>query len=185
MRMHDSRPVRRGLAGVAAAVLAAGTLAACGPTAAPSTTTPAAPHANATATTAATLTTVDGKSIDLPAAAPTAVLFFSAGCGECVGGGKSLAAAHTAVQKAGGHAQFLAVDMVPTESAADVGTFLDQVNGTGLPAVVDTNGALTSRYQVSALTTVLVIDPAGQVTYRGHAPSQDQILAALGPSASP
>lgn len=183
MRMHDSRPARRGLPKVAAVLLAAGTLAACGPTAAPSTTTSASPHANAT--TAAILTTVDGKTVDLPAAAPTAVLFFSYGCGECVGGGKSLAAAHTAVQKAGGHARFLAVDMVPTENAADVGKFLDQVNGTGLPAVVDTNGALTSRYQVSAQTTVLVIDPAGQVTYRGHAPSQDQILAALGPSASP
>ncbi|WP_071286362.1 TlpA family protein disulfide reductase [Mycolicibacterium llatzerense] len=183
MKTRDTRTWRHGLPNVAAALLAAGTLAACGPTATPSTTTPASPHAGAT--TAATLTTVDGKSIDLPAAAPTAVLFFSFGCGECVGGGKSLAAAQAAVQKVGGHARFLAVDMVPTESTADVGTFLDQVNGAGLPAVVDTNGALTSRYQVSAQTTVLVIDPAGQVTYRGHAPSQDQILAALGPSASP
>lgn len=115
---------------------------------------------------------------------PTAILFFSYGCGECVGGGKSLAAARAAVEKAGGSAKFLAVDIVPTEKPADVRHFLDQIGGTSLPAVVDTNGALTSRYQVTAPTTALVIDPSGQISYRGHAPSQDQILAALGSSAA-
>ncbi len=101
-----------------------------------------------------------------------------------VGGGKSLAAARAAVEKAGGSAKFLAVDIVPTEKPADVRHFLDQIGGTSLPAVVDTNGALTSRYQVTAPTTALVIDPSGQISYRGHAPSQDQILAALGSSAA-
>ncbi|WP_235679511.1 TlpA family protein disulfide reductase [Mycolicibacterium monacense] len=127
---------------------------------------------------------MDGKTVELPAAAPTAILFFSYGCGECVGGGKSLAAARAAVEEAGGSAKFLAVDIVPTEKPADVRHFLDQIGGTSLPAVVDTNGALTSRYQVTAPTTALVIDPSGQISYRGHAPSQDQILAALGSSAA-
>ena len=75
-------------------------------------------------------------------------------------------------------------DTAPTEKPADVRHFLDQIGGTSLPAVVDTNGALTSRYQVTAPTTALVIDPSGQISYRGHAPSQDQILAALGSSAA-
>lgn len=173
--------------GVAAVMLAAGALAACGQSA--TTSNPASPP-QATATTstpaavATRLTTVDGKPVELPAAAPTAILFFSYGCGECVGGGKSLAAARAAVEKAGGSAKFLAVDIVPTEKPADVHLFLDQIGGTSLPAVIDTNGALTSRYQVTAPTTALVIDPSGQITYRGHAPSQDQILTALGSSAA-
>ncbi|MCX8565143.1 redoxin domain-containing protein [Mycolicibacterium mucogenicum] len=166
---------------MAAAVAAAALLTACGPSATTSNPTPP-PQSSAAA--AAMLTTVDGTKVDLPAAAPTAMLFFSTGCGECVGGGKSLAAARAAVQKAGGSARFLAVDMVPTENTADVHRFLDQIGDTSVPAVVDPNGALTSRYQVSAQTTVLVVDPSGQITYRGHAPSQEQILAALGSSAA-
>lgn len=173
-----------GWAGAAAVLLAAGALTACGQSA--TTTNPTSPpHASATPATATTaLTTVDGNTIDLPAAAPTALLFFSYGCGECVDGGKSLAGARAAVEKAGGSARFLAVDMVPSENPADVRHFLDQIGGTGVPAVVDANGDLTSRYQVTAPTTALVIDPSGQITYRGHAPSQDQILAALGSSAA-
>lgn len=180
LTLGDARSLRRGLS-AAAALLTAGMLTACGPAATTSTTTPT-PHASATTT--ATLTSVDGTSIELPAAVPTAVLFFSYGCGECVGGGKSLAAAQAAVEKAGGHARFLAVDMVPSENTGDARGFLEQIGSPSLPAVVDTNGVLTSRYQVTALTTVLVIDPSGQVTYRGHAASRDQILAALGASAS-
>jgi hypothetical protein len=142
--------------------LTAGALTACGPAATTSTTTPAPPTG---------------------AAAP-AVLFFSAGCGECVGGGTAVAGARAAVQKATGTARFLAVDMVPTENTADVHRFLDQIGDTNLPAVIDTHGDLTSRYQVTAQTTLLVIDPSGRITYRGHAPAQDQILTALGPSAA-
>jgi hypothetical protein len=169
-----------GWAGAAAVILAAGVLTACGPSA--TTSSPTSPPQSSA--TAAVLTTVDGKTVDLPATAPTAMLFFSTGCGECVGGGTSLAAARAAVQKAAGTARFLAVDMVPTENTADVHRFLDQIGDTSLPAVVDPTGALTGRYQVSAQTTVLVVDPSGQITYRGHAPSQEQILTALGSSAA-
>lgn len=171
----------RGLRGIAAVMLAGGVLTACGSATTTNTTT-SPPQANAT--TATVLTTVDGTKIDLPGSAPTVVLFFSYGCGECVGGGKSLTAARAAVEKAGGSARFLAVDMVPGERAADVRRFLGQIGGNSLAAVVDTDGALTSRYAVSSLTTVIVIDASGRVTYRGQAPSTDQILAALGTSAS-
>ncbi|WGI36022.1 MULTISPECIES: TlpA family protein disulfide reductase [Mycolicibacterium] len=176
-RSRLTRPVY----GVAAALLTAGALTACGPAATTSTTTPAPPTG---AAAPAALTTVDGHSVDLPATSPTAVLFFSAGCGECVGGGTAVAGARAAVQKATGTARFLAVDMVPTENTADVHRFLDQIGDTNLPAVIDTHGDLTSRYQVTAQTTLLVIDPSGRITYRGHAPAQDQILTALGPSAA-
>ena len=72
-----------------AAVLAAGslTLTACGNSADPATAGSGSP---------ATVTSVDGQQISLPAnGKPTAVFFFSVGCGECVNGVRSLGEAAT------------------------------------------------------------------------------------------
>ncbi|WP_247600226.1 TlpA family protein disulfide reductase [Mycobacterium intracellulare] len=125
------------------------------------------------------LTTVDGQRVSVPGSTPTALLFFSFSCGECVGGGKSLAQAQASAQQAGSKAGFLLVDMDPHESAQDAARFRDQIGGKNLPAVIDTDARLSRTYKISAPTTVIVVDPAGKVTYQGHAPSADQILAQL------
>ena len=169
---------RRLLAAVTG-LLAVGALVACGPATSPNPS--AAP--GAPATNAITLTTVDGKQVTVPASTPTALLFFSYSCGECVGGGKSLAQAQAAAQKTNSSVGFLAVDMDPKESPQDIAAFLEQIDGQNLPAATDQGATLSRTYQVSALTTVIVVDPAGKVTYRGHAPSSDQITAALNEAA--
>lgn len=122
------------------------------------------------------VTTISGSVLRVPGDKPTALLFFSATCGECVQGGKNVVAA---AHQSGSAASFLAVDMAPGETTADINTFLDAIGEPRLPAALDPGGTLTRTYGVTALTTVVVIDPAGQVVYQGVAPATAQIVDAL------
>ncbi|SKM30216.1 alkyl hydroperoxide reductase/ Thiol specific antioxidant/ Mal allergen [Mycobacteroides abscessus subsp. massiliense] len=185
-----ARPGRRtmvrrllAVAVAAAAALAAATLAACGPASttspAPTTSThPSGPSGNSAASAnPVSLTTIDGKQVSVPGPVPTALFFFSVGCGECVGGGKSFAQA--TAQTAPRKAAFLAVDMDPGDSPEAITGFLQQIGAQNLPAVIDRGATLSRTYQVSALSTLIVVDPAGKVTYRGTDPSADKIVAAV------
>ncbi|WP_344870137.1 TlpA family protein disulfide reductase, partial [Rhodococcus aetherivorans] len=107
---------------------------------------------------------------------PTALFFFSVGCGECVGGAKSVA---QAAGQLGDKASFVLVDMDPGESAQTVAGFQDFTGTQALPAVIDTGATLTTRLSVASLSTLVVVDPAGKVTYRATDPSADQITTAL------
>jgi hypothetical protein len=140
----------RRLLAAATTLLAVGALVACGPATRPNPSAAPGAPANASAaqgspaTNVVTLTTVDGSAVSVPESTPTAVFFFSYSCGECVGGGKSLAQARAAAQKTNSGAGFLAVDMDPKESAQDIAAFLEQINGQNLPAAID-EGATLSR----------------------------------------
>ncbi|MDI3313373.1 MAG: TlpA disulfide reductase family protein [Mycobacterium sp.] len=166
------------LQAVAAAVLAIGAAAACGPSTSPSPTGAGKPAATHATSGPVTLTTVDGKQVTVPGRVPTALFFFSvAGCEECLAGGKSFAQA--AAKTPGGKAAFLAVDMDPSDPPQKATDFLGQVGAPTLPAVIDKGAVLTGRFQVTALSTLIVVDPAGKVTYRATGPSADQITTAL------
>ena len=120
--------------------------------------------------------TVTGTSISVPGDKPTALFFFSVGCGECVGGAKSVA---QAAGQLGDKASFVLVDVDPGESAQTVAGFQDFTGTQALPAVIDTGATLTTRLSVASLSTLVVVDPAGKVTYRATDPSADQITTAL------
>ena len=156
-----------------AAVLAAGslTLTACGNSADPATAGSGSP---------ATVTSVDGQQISLPAnGKPTAVFFFSVGCGECVNGVRSLGEAATTAENAGTVASFLAVDMDPGESKALIGDFMESVDAEHVPAAIDDGAALSRRFEVAALSTLIVVDADGTVTFRATAPDAATITAEL------
>ena len=157
----------------AAAVLAAGslTLTACGNSADPATAGSGSP---------ATVTSVDGQQISLPAnGKPTAVFFFSVGCGECVNGVRSLGEAATTAENAGTVASFLAVDMDPGESKALIGDFMESVDAEHVPAAIDDGAALSRRFEVAALSTLIVVDADGTVTFRATDPDAATITAEL------
>jgi len=167
--MMQARTRRKAVA--LAGAIAAGSLAltACGKT------VTSAVHE----TSPATVTSVDGQTIRLPAAgAPTAVFFFSVGCGECVDGVRSLGKA-AAAGKAGDHAGFLAVDMDPGESKPTIKRFMDYVDAEHVPAAIDIGAALSRRYGVAALSTLIVINADGNVTFRATSPSATTITAEL------
>ncbi|WP_201409496.1 TlpA family protein disulfide reductase, partial [Mycobacterium paraintracellulare] len=145
-------------------------------------TNPSGPRGNnAASANPLTLTTIDGQQVSVPGPVPTALFFFSVGCGECAGGGKSFAQA--TAQTAPGKAAFLAVDMDPGDSPEAITGFLQQIGAQNLPAVIDRGATLSRTYQVSALSTLIVVDPAGKVTYRGTDPSADKIVAAVAEAA--
>lgn len=169
------RPRRPTLLTLAAAALAAGATA-CGshnaptsPSAAGAATRPGAPKGTQIATIA-------GEKITVPGDKPTALFFFTVGCGECAGGAKSLATAGKALS---GKAGVLAVDMDPSESPQTIRQFLTYINAPQLPAAIDTTATLARRYQVAALSTLIVVDPAGKVAYRATDPGPETIQAAL------
>jgi hypothetical protein len=182
LRLTIRTAANRGLLGAAAAVTIIGAIAACGP--ATNTKPPGSQGVSAPSLAPAALTTIDGRQVSVPGSAPTALLFFSFGCGECVGGGKALAQAQATAQQTGSNAGFLLVDMDPHESAQDASRFREQIDGKNLPAVIDTGATLSRTYKISALTTVIVVDPSGKVTYQGHAPAADQILEQLDKAAA-
>lgn len=128
------------------------------------------------ASTADTVTLLDGTKMAVPAKTPTAMFFFSVGCGECVGGAKSLGEAAREFED---KAAFLAVDMDPSESETTIQQFLDYVEAPELPTAIDTDATLSRRYKVAALSTLIVVDPAGKVAYRATDPSSQQIQDAL------
>ena len=156
-----------------AAALATGslTLTACGTTTDPAATDPGSP---------ATVTSVDGQQISLPATGkPTAVFFFSVGCGECVNGVRSLGEAATSAEQSGPEARFLAVDMDPGESKKLIGDFMASVDAEHVPAAIDEGAALSRRFKVAALSTLVVVDADGSVTFRAADPSAETIIAEL------
>ncbi len=159
---------RSALALVAAVATAAVSLSGCG------TNEPTTKAGGAS--TADTVSLLDGTTLAVPAKEPAALFFFSVGCGECVGGAKSL---DEAAREFDGKATFLAVDMDPSESEATIEQFLDYIKAPELATTVDTNAQLARRYQVAALSTLIVVDPAGEVTYRATDPSSRQIQDAL------
>jgi AhpC/TSA family len=119
---------------------------------------------------------LDGRRVQVPSQRPTVLYFFSAGCGECVNGARAVAQAR---KQAGAAATFLAVDLDPTETPAIIGEFAAAAGDPDLPTASDRDAALSRRYQVTALSTLVVIDPAGTVTYRAVDSPAAQILTAI------
>lgn len=171
-------PHRR-LLGAVTAVCAVAALAACNSSTTAGLSTAPGTSAAASTVPVTTLITIDGHRMSVPGTATTALFFFSVGCGECVGGGKSLAQAQATIANAHGTAAFLAVDMDPSEAPAAITGFLTQVGAQNVPAVIDEDATLARTYQVSALSTLIVVDPTGAITYRATDPTGDEIVAAL------
>jgi thiol-disulfide isomerase/thioredoxin len=122
------------------------------------------------------ITTINDEKIKVPGSKPAALFFFSVGCGECVGGAESLARASEALN---GKASVLAVDTDPSESPQTIQQFLGYIKAPELPPVIDKGATLSQRYKVAALSTLIVVDPSGMVTFRATDPHPEQIQAAL------
>jgi hypothetical protein len=184
---HPPGPARVGLVAITVAAL----LASCttnpatrGRSAASTGSATAGPHGAATGQAA--LTTIDGAPVRVPGNKPSVLVFLSITCAACADAARALAqveaattatarAAHLATTKA----RFLGVDMDRGVSRQTVTDFLHSIGADHLPTVVDQNAVLSGTYQVTALSTVLVIDSTGRVRFRAINPSPAKILAAI------
>lgn len=169
-------PARPALLALALTVALAAGATACGPQDRPDQPSSATSGTGAGAQKDSKVTTISDEKITVPGTKPTALFFFSVGCGECAGGAKSLAEAGKALN---GKAHTLAVDMDPSESAQTIRQFLHYNKIPDVPAVIDKNAALSQKYQVAALSTLIVVDPSGKVTYRATDPAPNKIQTAL------
>jgi Thioredoxin-like len=108
--------------------------------------------------------------------------FFAAGCRQCVSGARTLVQAR---KQTGPAATILAVDLDPTETPAVIRQFAAVAGDPDLPAASDRDANLSRRYQVTALGTLIVIDPAGTLTYRADDPGIAPTLAAIAKATRP
>jgi hypothetical protein len=130
----------------------------------------------------ATLRTTDGAVVRVPSARPSVLLFISLGCADCAASAQSMARAARSLRAAHSprdRATFLAVDLDPDLPAAHLTDFLNSVGAGGLPATINSDGTLLHKYHVTALSSVLIINPAGKVVYRAVNPTAHAIIGAL------
>ncbi|MEJ7704375.1 MAG: redoxin domain-containing protein [Geodermatophilaceae bacterium] len=129
----------------------------------------------ASADTSFTASTLTGQEVTVPGGKPTVIFFFSATCGSCAAGAQALADA----QQTNPEANYVAVDIDPSETADDVREFLTANQAEGLAYATDTNGSISRAYEVTRLSTAVVLDSEGAEVSREVEPTLDQILAAL------
>ncbi|WP_081323130.1 MULTISPECIES: thioredoxin-like domain-containing protein [Microbacteriaceae] len=171
----------RAFTGVVAAVAVSVGVAGCAGSALGSASAQGSPsgiatHSDPTGTTRFTATTVQGGTVRIPSAKPTVLFFFSVECGSCGPESGVLAQAQKANPNA---ANFVVVDVAPTESAATITSFLTQNHAATMAYAIDTNAHLIAAYQIQALSTAVVLNPAGKVVYTGVDPSAAVIRAVL------
>lgn len=165
------------LAGVALALIAVLAVAytALSPAPAPAPGSAASATAAGGQATSFTASTPSGQHVAVPGGKPSVVFFFSATCGTCGPGAHALAQA----QQATPGANYVAVDIDPSETITDVRQFLTANQADGLAYATDTGASLTRAYQLTQLSTAIVLNPQGTVVYRGVDPTPNQIRAAL------
>ena len=127
------------------------------------------------AATAFTASTLSGEKVSVPGGKPSVVFFFSATCGTCGPGARALAEAQASTPDA----NYVAVDIDPNESVDVVREFLTANDAGTLAYARDTDAALTRAYQLTQLSTAVVLDASGTEVYRGVDPTATQIRSAL------
>ncbi|MBN7324402.1 TlpA family protein disulfide reductase [Mycobacterium sp. 4D054] len=141
---------------------------------------PAADGSAKAGTTAAagafTARTLQGVQVAVPGSRPSVLFFFSVGCGGCGPATHTLAQVQQAV---GTKANFVAVDIGPGETEQDITDFLTANQATSLAYASDSNATLISAYQVTQLSTAVVLDASGKPVFRAVEPTADQIRAEL------
>lgn len=126
------------------------------------------------AATAFTASTLSGEEVPVPGGRPS-VVFFSATCGTCGPGARALAETQASTPDA----NYVAVDIDPNESVDVVREFLTANDAGTLAYALDTDAALTRAYQLTQLSTAVVLDASGTEVYRGVDPTPTQIRTAL------
>ena len=120
--------------------------------------------------------TWDGGAVTVPGIRPSVLLFFSVECGSC---GPTAQAMAQAQQTGGQTANFIAVDIAGYETDAAVKGFLTTNTATALAYAIDTDAQWVRSYQVSQISTVMVLDDAGKEVFRAVEPGAEKITTEL------
>ncbi|GAA1519508.1 TlpA family protein disulfide reductase [Pimelobacter simplex] len=123
-----------------------------------------------------TAQSVVGEPIKVPGGRPTVLLFFSVECGGCGPTANALAKVQADDPTA---ANFVVVDVAAYETAGDIERFLNGYDASDVGYTIDKDGGLTADYEVTQLSTVLILDADNNVTFRAVEPSADTIRTEL------
>jgi thiol-disulfide isomerase/thioredoxin len=138
--------------------------------------TDAAADQNGGATPTLTAHTATGTPLTVPGSRPAVVLFFAVECGTC--GPTAQTLAQTQAQNPT-RADFVAVDIAGQEPQSEVAGFLTANNAAGVANAIDTDTAWARRFNITQLSTVVIIDTTGKEVFRAVEPSAQQLQAAL------
>lgn len=165
----SERRTARTLAGFAIAAALTVVLAACGSSSATDSQygTPVAPIS---------AETIAGKPTTIPAPGKaTLLIFYSVGCGTCVGITQHVASLAPQYPSA----QYVAVNIDSTENVRTSKGFLDYVKSPAIVGVNDANGQIAKAYGVNAVSTIVVLNSAGQIVLQAVTPPKADIAAAM------
>ena len=128
-----------------------------------------------------TMTSTKGARVSVPAAnKPTVMVFYSVGCGTCLGITQQIAKTATEFP----NAEYLAVNLDPTEDIRTSNGFLDYVDSPDIVGINDVNGKLTNAYGVKSVSTVVVVNKEGKIVLNEVLPKPDVIDSTVKTAAS-
>ncbi len=127
------------------------------------------------AATAFTATSLSGEEISVPGGHASVLFFFAASCVTCGSGAQALAEAQLSVPGA----SYVAVDIDPSESEAVVRDFLTDNGAETLAYTRDTDAELAFAFEVTQLSTAIVLDASGTEVYRVVHPTTPKLRSAL------
>ncbi|MFZ1669430.1 MAG: thioredoxin family protein [Candidatus Nanopelagicales bacterium] len=166
---RSGRRTVRTVAGFAVAAVVTVVLAACGSSSAES-----SQYGNPV--TPISAETIAGKPTTIPAPGEATVLiFYSVGCGTCVGITQHIATLAPQYP----NAQYVAVNIDPSENVRTSKGFLEYIKSPAMVGVNDTNGEISKAYGVNAVSTIVVLNSDGQVVLQAVTPPKDDITAAM------
>ncbi len=137
---------------------------------------PEARQAAAPAGGAFTARTVQGEEIPVPGPKPSVLFFFNIECGACGPATKVLAELQ---RRSPADANYVAVDIAPYETARQIEDFLALNQASSLAYASDLNTQLITAYQITQVSTFVVLDDGGREVFRAVEPSAEQLKAAL------
>ena len=123
-----------------------------------------------------TAQTTDGEQIPVPGTKPSVLFFFSIECGVCGPATKMLAEVQRSAPDA---ANFVKVDVANYETAPEIESFLAEYEASSLAYTIDTDARLITAYEVSQLSTAVVLDASGRIVFSAVEPNEAQIRVAL------
>lgn len=142
--------------------------------------TPQEPDTGAAATPPAegafTARTIQGEQIPVPGPKPSVLFFFNIECGACGPSTKVLAELQ---HSSPADANYVAVDIAPYETARQIEDFLALNQASSLAYASDLNTQLITAYQITQVSTFVVLDDGGREVFRAVEPSAEQLKAAL------
>ncbi len=126
-------------------------------------------------------TSIAGQTLEVPSSdQPTVMVFYSVGCGTCVGITQHIAELANQYP----NATYLAVNIDATETVRTSNAFLEYIDSPAIIGINDTDGQIAKAFNVTSVSSVVVTDSAGGLLLDAAYPPIAEVDAAVAQAAS-